>query len=104
MCSFRIFCLFLLVSATPVSKSKATAKQHSLAANVNMSVATMGARLSEKDLKRVSTVDAIDKAMISHGWEPAVLYVFGDKSNLKVRVVSVKTIHLKRLGGKTCMV
>ena len=75
-----------IVSATPVSKSKATAKQQSLATNVNMSSATMDLRASEKDLKRISAMDTIDKAMITQGWEPAALYVFGDKSNLKVRL------------------
>ncbi|CAB3984119.1 Myotubularin-related 13 [Paramuricea clavata] len=75
--------LSAVVSATPVSKSKATAKQQSLASNVNMSTATMDLRVNEKDLKRVSAVDTIDKAMITQGWEPAALYVFGDKSNLK---------------------
>ena len=74
-----------IVSATPVSKSKATAKQQSLATNVNMSSATMDLRGNEKDLRRVSAVDTVDKAMISQGWEPAALYVFGDKGNLKVR-------------------
>jgi hypothetical protein len=51
-----------------------------------MSTATMDLRVNEKDLKRVSVVDTIDKAMITQGWEPAALYVFGDKSNLKVRL------------------
>ena len=74
-----------LVSATPVSKSKATAKQKSLASHANMSSATMDLRANESDIKRVSTVDPVDKAMIMQGWEPAALYVFGDKGNLKVR-------------------
>lgn len=50
-----------------------------------MSKATLDMRnLNEKDSKRVSAVDTIDKAMITQGWEPAALYVFGDKNNLKV--------------------
>ena len=67
-----------------MSKSKATAKQQSLASNVNMSSATMSG--NQNDVRRVSTVDTIDKAMITQGWEPAALYVFGDKGNLKVRL------------------
>lgn len=69
-----------------MSKSKATAKQQSLASNVNMSSATMDPRGNQNDFRRVSTVDTIDKAMITQGWEPAALYVFGDKGNLKVRL------------------
>ena len=73
------------MSATPVSKNRATAKQHSLAQNVNMSAATLDMRaLDDKSSHRISTVDTIDKAMINRGWEPAAVYVFGDKSNLKV--------------------
>jgi hypothetical protein len=83
-----------IVSATPVSKSKATAKQQSLASNVNMSTATMDLRVNEKDFKRVSAVDTIDKAMITQGWEPAALYVFGDKSNLKVRLYARMIGHI----------
>ncbi|XP_028407553.1 myotubularin-related protein 5-like [Dendronephthya gigantea] len=76
--------LAAVVAATPVSKNKAAAKQQSLASNANMSSATLDMRdLSDKDLKRVSAVDTIDKAMITQGWEPAALYVFCDKNNLK---------------------
>ena len=75
------------VSATPVSKNKAFAKQQSLAQSVNMSPATMDLRATDDiNNKYLSTVDTIDKAMIIQGWEPAAVYVFGDKSNLKVRL------------------
>ncbi|XP_046862400.1 myotubularin-related protein 5-like [Xenia sp. Carnegie-2017] len=64
-------------------KNKAEAKHRSLAANVSMSKATMNLRSNDKASKRVSVVDSVDKPITQQGWEPAALYVFGDKSNLK---------------------
>lgn len=73
------------MSSNPVSWNKAEAKHRSLAANVSMSKATMNLRSNDNASKRVSVVDSVDKAITEQGWEPAALYVFGDKSNLKVR-------------------
>ena len=69
--------LFLfLVSATPLGKNKNIARTNSLHHGV---ILRDGYNLDDVD-----SDELVDKTILKKGWKPAALYVFGDKSLLRV--------------------
>ena len=65
-----------LVAATPLGKSKIIARANSLHHGV---VLRDGFFPDEVDSGQL-----VDKTILKKGWEPAALYIFGDKSLLRV--------------------
>ena len=76
--------LLSLVAATPLGKSKNIARANSLHHGV---VLRDGFFPEEVDSGQL-----VDKTILRKGWEPAALYVFGDKSLLRVGLL----YHMKR--------
>ena len=68
--------LLSLVAATPLGKSKNIARANSLHHGV---VLRDGFFPEEVDSGQL-----VDKTILKKGWEPAALYIFGDKSLLRV--------------------
>ena len=80
------FALFLsLVTATPLGKNKNIARASSLHHGV---ILPDGFLTDQVDSGQSGQL--VDKTIIKKGWEPAALYIFGDKSLLRVTMLFTK--------------
>ena len=67
------------VSATPLAKNKNIARANSLHHGILLSQASSFDRADDFE-----SGELVDKTIMRKGWEPAALYIFGDKSLLRV--------------------
>jgi hypothetical protein len=74
------------VSATPLSKSKSVARANSLHHGV-----ILNPLISDNLSEDLEAGQLVDHTLKRKGWEPAALYVLGDKHHLRVR--TMLTLH-----------
>lgn len=67
---------FILVAATPLGKNKNIARANSLHHGIVLRDGYFTDQIDSGQL--------VDKTIMKKGWEPAALYIFGDKSLLRV--------------------
>ena len=69
-----------LVNATPVSKSKSVARANSLHHGILLREGTS----VYQNIEDMVQGELVDRTIMKKGWEPAALYVLGDKARLRV--------------------
>ena len=82
-CSIKLMRFLVLVTATPLSKNKAVARANSLHHGVILNPLVTSNLTEDVDAGQL-----VDHTIKRKGWEPAALYVLGDKHHLRVRAVT----------------